>query len=176
MSAEAAANPKASCNVQVAVRCRPLNSEEKRENQSSIVTCESEAKTATISYGQAGMKTTKSYHFDKVFGVYSRQEEVYESMVRPIVDEVLKGFNCTIFAYGQTGTGKTHTMEGDINSEEQAGIVPRSVRGILQSLENSDSEFTIRVSFLELCKCSSLLFFFLPCCMKSIREYFFFAF
>lgn len=176
MSAEAAANPKASCNVQVAVRCRPLNSEEKRENQSSIVTCESEAKTVKISYGQAGMKTTKSYNFDKVFGVYSRQEEVYESMVRPIVDEVLEGFNCTIFAYGQTGTGKTHTMEGDINSEEQAGIVPRSVRGILQSLENSDSEFTIRVSFLELCKCSSLLFFFLPCCVKSIRENFFFAF
>ena len=57
-----------------------------------------------------------------------------------------------IFSYGQTGTGKTHTMEGDIHSEENAGIVPRSVKAILEQLEGCGSEFTIRVSFLELCK------------------------
>lgn len=51
-----------------------------------------------------------------------------------------------------TGTGKTHTMEGNIHSEEHAGIVPRSVKAILEQLEASDSEYTIRVSFLELCK------------------------
>jgi len=84
--------------------------------------------------------------------MYSRQEEVFDSMVRPIVDECLEGFNCTIFAYGQTGTGKTHTMEGNIHSDEDAGIVPRSVKAILENLESSGSEFTIRVSFLELCK------------------------
>lgn len=50
------------------------------------------------------------------------------------------------------GTGKTHTMEGNIHSEEHAGIVPRSVKAILEQLEASDSEYTIRVSFLELCK------------------------
>ena len=82
--------------------------------------------------------------------MYSTQEEVFESVVRPIVQEALEGFNCTIFAYGQTGTGKTHTMEGDIHSEENAGIVPRSVKAILEQLEASGSEFTIRVSFLEL--------------------------
>ena len=48
------------------------------------------------------------------------------------------------------GTGKTHTMEGDIHSEENSGIVPRSVKSILEQLEASGSEFTIRVSFLEL--------------------------
>ena len=48
--------------------------------------------------------------------------------------------------------GKTHTMEGDIHSEENAGIVPRSVKAILEQLESSGAEFTIRVSFLELCK------------------------
>ena len=71
-------------------------------------------------------------------------------MASPIVNETLAGFNCTIFAYGQTGTGKTHTMEGDISSEENSGIVPRSVKAILEQLEASGSEFTIRVSFLEL--------------------------
>lgn len=53
---------------------------------------------------------------------------------------------------GQTGTGKTHTMEGDINSKEDAGIVPRAVNAILEQLEATGVEFTIRVSFLELCK------------------------
>lgn len=92
--------------------------------------------------------------------MYSTQEEVFSTVVRPIVDEALAGFNCTIFAYGQTGTGKTHTMEGDIHSEEHAGIVPRSVKYILEQLENSEAEYTIRVSFLELCefdRCNLLL-------------------
>lgn len=71
-------------------------------------------------------------------------------MVVPIVDETLAGFNCTIFAYGQTGTGKTHTMEGDIHCEENAGVIPRAVRSILEKLESTGAEFTIRVSFLEL--------------------------
>ena len=47
---------------------------------------------------------------------------------------------------------KTHTMEGNINDREEAGIVPRAVNTILEHLESSGAEFTIRVSFLELCK------------------------
>jgi len=47
-----------------------------------------------------------------VFGPQSRQEDLYDQAVVPIVNEVLEGYNCTIFAYGQTGTGKTYTMEG----------------------------------------------------------------
>ena len=137
-------------NVQVAVRCRPVNADERKSGQPSVVTCDGENKSVKISYGPAGKKTVKNFTFDKVFGMYSRQEEVFDSMVRPIVDEALEGFNCTIFAYGQTGTGKTHTMEGNIHSDEDAGIVPRSVKAILENLESSGSEFTIRVSFLEL--------------------------
>ena len=132
------------------MRCRPVNIEEKKTNQPTVVACESETKSIKVTYGPAGKKTSKSFNFDKVFGQYSTQEEVFETVVRPIVQECLEGFNCTIFAYGQTGTGKTHTMEGDIHSEENAGIVPRSVRTILEQLEASGSEFTIRVSFLEL--------------------------
>jgi kinesin family member 11 len=141
-------------NVQVAVRCRPLNAEERKLGQPSVVTCDTENKSIKISYGPTGKKLLKSFNFDKVFGTYSRQEEVFDSIVRPIVDETLSGFNCTIFAYGQTGTGKTHTMEGDIHNEDEAGIVPRSVKAILEQLEAGGLEFTIRVSFLELCKYS----------------------
>jgi kinesin family member 11 len=103
-----------------------------------------------LNYGPVAKKVQKTFHFDRVFGMYSTQEEVFQTMVLPIVDETLTGFNCTIFAYGQTGTGKTHTMEGDIFCPENAGIVPRSIKAILEKLEATGSEFTIRVSFLEL--------------------------
>eukprot|EP00981_Chlorochromonas_danica_P012539 scaffold5121_cov223-Ochromonas_danica.AAC.17 len=127
-------------NVQVAVRCRPLNAEEKKNNAATVVTCDIENKAVKVAYGPSGKKIMKNFTFDKVFGTYSRQEEVFDSVVRPIVDETLAGFNCTIFAYGQTGTGKTHTMEGDIHSEEEAGIVPRAVKFILEQLESSNNE------------------------------------
>lgn len=48
----------------------------------------------------------------QVFGPTSQQKDLYDSAIWPIVYEVLEGYNCTIFAYGQTGTGKTYTMEG----------------------------------------------------------------
>lgn len=48
-----------------------------------------------------------------MFGPNAQQKDLYEQAVIPIVNEVLEGFNCTIFAYGQTGTGKTYTMEGE---------------------------------------------------------------
>ena len=117
-------------NVQVAVRCRPTNEEEKKSGQAQVISCNLGKKTCDVSYGVGTKKQTKTYSFDKVFGAYSTQEEVFDTMVSPIVQECLAGFNCTIFAYGQTGTGKTHTMEGDIHHEEMAGIVPRSIRAI----------------------------------------------
>ncbi len=93
------------CNVQVAVRCRPVNAEERKSGQPTVITCDQENKSIKVAYGPVGKKIMKSFNFDKVFGMYSRQEEVFNSVVRPIVDETLAGFNCTIFAYGQTGTG-----------------------------------------------------------------------
>ena len=74
---------------------------------------------------------------------------INHSIFHPLIIYFL---DSTIFAYGQTGTGKTHTMEGDIHSEEHAGIVPRSVKTIFEQLENSQAEYSIRVSFLEICK------------------------
>lgn len=54
----------------------------------------------------------KAFTFDQVFDWNSTQEQVYEDAAKPIVISVLEGYNGTVFAYGQTGTGKTHTMEG----------------------------------------------------------------
>lgn len=95
-------NCNSSQNVSVAVRCRPTNSDEPAG--SSALTCDADNKSLTVSFGPLGKKITKNYAFEKCFGAQSTQEEVFESVARPIVNEALQGFNCTIFAYGQTGS------------------------------------------------------------------------
>ncbi|KAE9026875.1 hypothetical protein PF011_g2320 [Phytophthora fragariae] len=136
--------PPTPTNVQVAVRCRPLNSREKAAGRGAVVQCRPNS-------SEVAVVKRKTYTFDRVFGQYSTQKDVFTSVVRPAVDEALAGYNCTVFAYGQTGTGKTYTMQGDLSpSSEMAGIIPRSVRCIFDALEASGEEFSVRVSFLQL--------------------------
>ncbi|MES1921192.1 hypothetical protein MHBO_002759 [Bonamia ostreae] len=59
--------------------------------------------------------TVKKFNFDRVYDEFTEQEYLFEKTVTPIIREVIEGFNCTIFAYGQTGTGKTFTIEGEID-------------------------------------------------------------
>ena len=103
-----------------------------------------------------GKQFGRTYHFDKIFAPDTTQQRLYDCAVAPIVDEVLQGFNCTIFAYGQTGTGKTHTMTGDIGDSahmsDGAGVIPRAVAQIFNYLESigGSSEYTVKCCFLEL--------------------------
>ncbi|KAF6766986.1 Kinesin, motor domain protein [Kalmanozyma brasiliensis GHG001] len=97
----------------------------------------------------------KSYHFDQVFGPEADQGMVYQDVVGPILEEVMSGYNCTIFAYGQTGTGKTHTMEGDLTSQmgtysSEAGIIPRSLYRLFHTLELSKEDYSVKATFIEL--------------------------
>ena len=80
-------------------------------------------------------------------------------MVHPLIKQVLQGYNCTVFAYGQTGTGKTHTMEGlkdydgNWETDPDAGIIPRSLVDIFEARNKNGFDkdsFQIKVSFLEL--------------------------
>ena len=73
---------------------------------------------------------TYKFTLDKVFDPKSNQPEVYDFAARQIVDSVLEGFNGTIFAFGQTSSGKTHTMQGVIDHPELEGIIPRMIRHI----------------------------------------------
>ena len=72
------------------------------------------------------------FTFDYVFDMDSNQQLVYEQTAKPAVISILEGYNSTIFAYGQTGTGKTFTMEGFTynNMDMQRGIIPRSIEEI----------------------------------------------
>ena len=106
---------------------------------------------------KASSSLTKTFNFDRVFGTKSVQQDVYKAVVGPLIPQVLAGYNCTVFAYGQTGTGKTYTMEGlgEIRgaweNDPNAGIIPRSMGDLFDGLRMSDAtEWGVRVSFLEL--------------------------
>lgn len=91
----------------------------------------------------------KIYVFDKVFKPNATQEVVYDEAAKTIVDDVLKGYNGTIFAYGQTSSGKTHTMEGVLGDSKLQGIIPRIVNDIFNHIYSMDEniEFHIKVSW-----------------------------
>ncbi|RMZ56159.1 hypothetical protein APUTEX25_004583, partial [Auxenochlorella protothecoides] len=85
------------------------------------------------------------------------EERLYDSTVAPLVEEMLEGFNCTIFAYGQTGTGKTYTMtggdlaQGSAEMTDSAGVIPRAIHQVFSYLESLGAqEFTVKASYLEL--------------------------
>ncbi len=73
----------------------------------------------------------KNFSFDCIFGPESAQSYIYEQTAFSLVDNVLEGYNGTIFAYGQTGCGKTHTMMGTNEDESSRGIIPRTFHQII---------------------------------------------
>ena len=98
------------------------------------------------------------YHrftFDRIFDIDSTQDEVYAISALPAVESVLSGYNSTIFAYGQTGTGKTFTMEGFTFDylDPNRGIIPRTIEDIFKYIENntnSNTTFIIRATYLQI--------------------------
>ncbi|XP_076299090.1 kinesin-like protein Klp61F [Lasioglossum baleicum] len=143
-------------NIQVFIRVRPINAAEQNGKSSTIVEVPNNREVVVHEFPRD--KTTKKFIFDHVFGPSSKQIDVYNAVVSPLLEQVLAGYNCTVFAYGQTGTGKTFTMEG-INadptlhwqSDSTAGMIPRSLSHLFDELQLLEAqEFTIRVSFLEL--------------------------
>ncbi|CAH9082652.1 unnamed protein product [Cuscuta epithymum] len=146
-------------NVQVLLRCRPFSEDELRNNAPQVVTCNDHQREVSVSQSIAGKHIDRVFMFDKVFGPSSKQKDLYDQAIIPIVNEVLEGFNCTIFAYGQTGTGKTYTMEGDCKRSKSsqngdlpagAGVIPRAVKQIFDTLESQNAEYSVKVTFLEL--------------------------
>ncbi|XP_059306108.1 kinesin-like protein KIN-5C [Lycium ferocissimum] len=152
-------NKEKGVNVQVLLRCRPFSNDELRSNAPQVVTCNEYQREVAVSQNIAGKHIDRIFTFDKVFGPSAQQRDLYDQAIIPIVNEVLEGFNCTIFAYGQTGTGKTYTMEGECkraksgpNGElpQEAGVIPRAVKQIFDTLESQNAEYSVKVTFLEL--------------------------
>ncbi|KAL4908596.1 hypothetical protein BDW74DRAFT_101986 [Aspergillus multicolor] len=134
--------------IKVVARFRPQNKVELASGGQPIVEFENEETCAINSKEAAG-----SFTFDRVFPMDSKQNEVFNYSIAPTVDDILNGYNGTVFAYGQTGAGKSYTMMGsDIDDEVGKGIIPRIVEHIFASILTSPSniEYTVRVSYMEI--------------------------
>jgi Kinesin motor domain len=139
----------ASNGVQVVVRLRPLNDREMKHGTLPVISGSTNDKTVTV------LKQNKRsvFAFDDVFTAFSTQEEVFTTTLKPVINDVLKGFESTVFAYGQTGTGKTHTMEGSLDHPDNYGVIPRAAESIFEVLNNPDrnyESFQIFCSYLEI--------------------------
>lgn len=143
--------------VKVVVRCRPLSSTEQTQGHSCCVNVDSKSGIIELTNPQCPEEPAKCFSFDSAFDSNSKQFDVYDEAVRPIVDSVLQGFNGTVFAYGQTGTGKTYTMEGPSGigkniASDQRGVIPNSIDQIFQHIAQSPPslQYLVRASFLEI--------------------------
>ncbi|KAL5533323.1 KIP1 [Sanghuangporus sanghuang] len=151
-------------NIKVVIRCRRRSEREIQEGSPIIISTEGAKgqnitiQTAPIAsvLGVVTLPPTRTYPFDAVFGPEADQAMIYQDVVYPMLDEVLKGYNCTLFAYGQTGTGKTYTMQGDVslsplgNPTAQAGMIPRTLFKLFHQLESSGCDYSVKISYVEL--------------------------
>ncbi|XP_039372018.1 kinesin-like protein KIF21A isoform X7 [Mauremys reevesii] len=143
-------------SVRVAVRIRPQLAKEKIEG-CHICT------SVTPGEPQVFLGKDKAFTFDYVFNIDSRQEEIYDQCVEKLIEGCFEGYNATVFAYGQTGAGKTYTMGTgfDVNiTEEEQGIISRAVIHLFKCIEEKKQaaikqelptpEFKVNAQFLEL--------------------------
>uniref|UniRef100_A0A8C2A4T2 Kinesin-like protein n=1 Tax=Cyprinus carpio TaxID=7962 RepID=A0A8C2A4T2_CYPCA len=133
----------AECTIKVMCRFRPLNSSEVTRGDKYIPKFQGEDNVIVGG---------KPYVFDRVFQSNTTQEQVYNACAQKIVKDVLEGYNGTIFAYGQTSSGKTHTMEGNLHDPDGMGIIPRIVQDDMNYIYSMDEnlEFHIKVSYFEI--------------------------
>uniref|UniRef100_A0A3Q1CLG1 Kinesin-like protein n=1 Tax=Amphiprion ocellaris TaxID=80972 RepID=A0A3Q1CLG1_AMPOC len=134
----------AECTIKVVCRFRPLNSAEVARGDQYIPKFKGEDCVV--------IAVSKPYYFDRVFQSNTTQVQFYNAVAQKIVKDVLDGYNGTIFAYGQTSSGKTHTMEGKLHDPDMMGIIPRIVQDIFNYIYSMDEnlEFHIKVSYFEI--------------------------
>lgn len=142
----AAAEPKVD-GVRVAVRVRPLNARESaRAADSPLDWRVGPAEIAQAVSGRAVPANT--FAFDHVFGQAATNGDVFAQLAQPVVAAALDGYNATIFAYGQTSSGKTHSMLG---SEADPGVTRRSIADVFERVgATPDRQFLLRASYIEI--------------------------
>nr|XP_056708362.1 kinesin-like protein KIF3C [Euleptes europaea] len=144
--------PKISEALKVVVRCRPMNRKEEATGYERILDMDVKLGQVTIRNPKASPgELAKTFTFDAVYDANSKQADLYDETVRPLIDSVLQGFNGTMFAYGQTGTGKTYTMQGVWADPEKRGVIPNSFEHIFTHISRSQNQqYLVRASYLEI--------------------------
>ncbi|CAM9530118.1 unnamed protein product, partial [Laminaria digitata] len=140
----------------VAIRLRPLNERESAGKQGKIWRCVPTHNSVTQQTSPEGNplpvgKGNTFFTYDRIFDEDSSTQEVYEGVAQDIVHSVVRGLNGTIFAYGQTSSGKTFTMQGDGENTKTPGIVQMAARDLFDLMgESQNRVFLMRVSYLEI--------------------------
>ncbi|XP_055829931.1 kinesin-like protein KIN-UC isoform X1 [Solanum dulcamara] len=133
--------------VRVAIRVRPRNAQELSDaDYADCVELQPELKKLKL---RKNNWNSEFYKFDEVFAESASQKRIYETVAKPVVESVLNGYNGTVMAYGQTGTGKTYTL-GRLGKDEvsERGIMVRALEDIIvNTTPTSDS---VEMSFLQL--------------------------
>ncbi|EPT32445.1 kinesin motor domain-containing protein [Toxoplasma gondii ME49] len=143
---------KAAERVRVIIRCRPLNEKEQAEGSEVVVHVDSPSATVTLCRTDGkSCGSEKRFTFDAAYSWNAEQKHIYDETAVGIVESVMEGYNGTIFAYGQTGTGKTHTMMGTESCHVNKGIIPRAFEHIFSRVACSTrTRYLVQASFLEI--------------------------
>ncbi|XP_019865591.2 kinesin-like protein KIF3A [Aethina tumida] len=136
-------------NVRVFIRVRPLNKKELTEGNQNIVLLDPKENLIVLKKNE---DSTKPFKFDYIFNENAAQLDLYRLIAYPIVEKALQGYNGTIFAYGQTGTGKTYTMGGNHLKPELKGIIPNTFSHVFSQISRASGEksFVVTVTYLEI--------------------------
>jgi len=133
--------------VMVAVRMRPLNNSEKSSGSKEVWRCTDRMVEELDEDGRT--KRGKTWEFDRVFNSKAATTEVYEKLCKGIVQSAMEGYNGTVFAYGQTSSGKTYTVMGE--PKNNPGVMPQAILDVFDWVtEHRESEWDINVSFVEI--------------------------
>ncbi|CAH1973146.1 unnamed protein product [Acanthoscelides obtectus] len=138
-------------SVQVIVRCRPLSEKEIQAQCTTVVKMYPSRGVIEVENPKARSENEKNkiFTYDSVYDESSTQQNLYDETVRPLVTSVLEGYNGCVFAYGQTGTGKTYTMEG--REGDEIGIIPRVFDQIWAHIARKTGvEFLVSVRYMEI--------------------------
>lgn len=130
----------------MSVRVRPLNKQEQSDGFAWKVE-KNNLFQVDPSTREPDRARDAKYTLDHVFGPQQSTRQIYEITTQGLIKKLVNGFNSTVFAYGQTSSGKTHTMRG---TAEQPGIIPMAVQEVFNIIESlQDREFLLRVSYME---------------------------
>ncbi|GAB64565.1 kinesin [Plasmodium cynomolgi strain B] len=143
-------------NMNVVIRCRPMSASEKNEGAKNVIKILDNKMIVLLDPSdnsdnvlRQNRSREKKYVFDYVFDETSSQEDVYKNSVKCLIDAVIGGYNSTVFAYGATGAGKTHTIIGHKN---EPGIMNMILRDLFDRIKKMEvmNEYKVKCSFIEI--------------------------
>ncbi|SBT31209.1 kinesin-8, putative [Plasmodium ovale wallikeri] len=143
-------------NMNVVIRCRPMSVSEKNDGAKNVIKIMDNKMVVLLDPAnnsdnvlRQNRSREKKYVFDYVFDENSTQEDVYNYSVKCLIDGVIKGYNSTVFAYGATGAGKTHTVIGYKN---EPGIMMMILRDLFEKIKSLEvmNVYKVKCSFVEI--------------------------